>query len=348
MLYLCPLKALLNNLVTADRLLRPVARPPRRTVARRHQGVPAPADPHRSARHPADHARVARSHAHRGEDRSRASVGHVSARSWSTRCTPSPETTAAGICWPCWSGCERVTGRPIQRIGLSATVGNPRPAAHLAAGVRAREAPGQVVAPGLPSPAPRPRRPARCRRTVAAPAGDVELDYVGSLDNAAKLIAALHRGEKRLVFCDSRRQVEELGAALRARDVPSIPVPRLACRRRNGRGRSRRSRRHATASSSPPPPSNSASTSATWTESSRSTHRPPSPHSCSASAAPADVRHQPQLPVPGHPQRHPPSGGRAAVALGPRLGRACYAAIRATPSGGAAAPRPGPAGAQTR
>lgn len=42
---------------------------------------------------------------------------------------------------------------------------------------------------------------------------------MGSLDNAAKLIAALHRGEKRLVFCESRRQVEELGAALRARDV---------------------------------------------------------------------------------------------------------------------------------
>ncbi|MDQ0987927.1 Lhr-like helicase [Streptomyces sp. V2I9] len=47
----------------------------------------------------------------------------------------------------------------------------------------------------------------------------VELDYVGSLANAAKVISALHRGEKRLVFCDSRKQVEELGAALRARDV---------------------------------------------------------------------------------------------------------------------------------
>lgn len=51
------------------------------------------------------------------------------------------------------------------------------------------------------------------------PPGEIELDYVGSLSNAAKVIAALHRGEKRLVFCDSRRQVEELGAALRARDV---------------------------------------------------------------------------------------------------------------------------------
>ncbi|WP_398862529.1 helicase-related protein [Streptomyces pakalii] len=33
------------------------------------------------------------------------------------------------------------------------------------------------------------------------------------------MISALHHGEKRLVFCDSRKQVEELGAALRARDV---------------------------------------------------------------------------------------------------------------------------------
>lgn len=33
------------------------------------------------------------------------------------------------------------------------------------------------------------------------------------------MISALHRGEKRLVFCDSRKQVEELGAALRAHEV---------------------------------------------------------------------------------------------------------------------------------
>ena len=36
---------------------------------------------------------------------------------------------------------------------------------------------------------------------------------------AATVVAALHRGEKRMVFCDSRRQVEELGTALRASDV---------------------------------------------------------------------------------------------------------------------------------
>ncbi|EUA35242.1 helicase conserved C-terminal domain protein [Mycobacterium xenopi 3993] len=41
------------------------------------------------------------------------------------------------------------------------------------------------------------------------------MDYVASLGNAAKVIASLHAGEKRLVFVDSRRQAEELGVALR-------------------------------------------------------------------------------------------------------------------------------------
>ncbi|MFD3499117.1 DEAD/DEAH box helicase [Streptomyces sp. NPDC058678] len=116
---------------------------------------------------------------------------------------------------------ERVTGRPIQRVGLSATVGNPAELLQWLQGAGVGSRNGQVVAPGVHLPAtdgsghgdkaiPEPS---------SRPAGEVELDYVGSLDNAAKLIAALHRGEKRLVFCDSRRQVEELGAALRAREV---------------------------------------------------------------------------------------------------------------------------------
>ena len=40
--------------------------------------------------------------------------------------------------------------------------------------------------------------------------------------NAATVIASLHRGEKRLVFCDSRQLVEELGAALRERGVTTF------------------------------------------------------------------------------------------------------------------------------
>ena len=57
---------------------------------------------------------------------------------------------------------------------------------------------------------------------VYRPPGEIELDYVGSLTNAAKVIAALHRGEKRLVFCESRKAVEELGQTLRGEGVTTF------------------------------------------------------------------------------------------------------------------------------
>ncbi len=87
---------------------------------------------------------------------------------------------------------------PIQRIGLSATVGNPK---ELLSWFATRE-PGLIVG-----------------EAGASADADVTIDYVGNLDNAAKVVSRLHRGAKRLVFCDSRARVEELAAALRALEV---------------------------------------------------------------------------------------------------------------------------------
>ncbi|MFG2703094.1 DEAD/DEAH box helicase [Streptomyces sp. NPDC048386] len=108
---------------------------------------------------------------------------------------------------------EKLTGHRIQRVGLSATVGNPGALLTWLQGADPSHRSGQVVAPGVTLPT------ATDDSALPRPAGEVELDYVGSIANAAKVISALHKGEKRLVFCDSRKQVEELGAALRARDV---------------------------------------------------------------------------------------------------------------------------------
>lgn len=98
---------------------------------------------------------------------------------------------------------ERLTrccGHDVQRIGLSATVGNPEAILGWMAGSSQR--PGIVVDPGGPRKAP-----------------EIKLDWVASLDNAALMVAKLHPGKKRLVFVDSRRQVEALGQALRGLGV---------------------------------------------------------------------------------------------------------------------------------
>jgi len=101
--------------------------------------------------------------------------------------------------WHLLAVLERVARLAVsepQRIGLSATVGNPEQLLQWFAG----HATGQS-------------------EVVAAPVSgardpSVEVDFVGSLNNAAIVISRLHRGEKRLVFCDSRSKVERLGTAL--------------------------------------------------------------------------------------------------------------------------------------
>ena len=115
---------------------------------------------------------------------------------------------------------SRLAGRPIQRVGLSATIGNPGELLGWLQGSGYGSRPAVVVATELMrSPevgsTDKVSDPPIAGPATGRPPGDVEIDYVGSVGNAAKVIAGLHRGEKRLVFCDSRQLVEELGTALR-------------------------------------------------------------------------------------------------------------------------------------
>jgi replicative superfamily II helicase len=86
----------------------------------------------------------------------------------------------------------------VQRIGLSATVSNPVELLDWFAPTGIKQVVGSA--------------------SVSTDA-DVTIDYVGSLANAATVIARLYQGSKRLVFCDSRSSAEQLTSTLRAQEV---------------------------------------------------------------------------------------------------------------------------------
>lgn len=122
---------------------------------------------------------------------------------------------------------SRLAGQPLQRVGLSATIGNPGVLLRWLQGSGRASRPAIVVTPEaglvrMVQAAESGRGTAGAGDPGTPPPGEIELDYVGSVSNAAHVIASLHHGEKRLVFCDSRQIVEELGAALRDQEVTTF------------------------------------------------------------------------------------------------------------------------------
>ena len=116
-----------------------------------------------------------------------------------------PEMTGAGICLLFSNASVDSPVENCSGSGLSATVGNPEELLEWMAGHC--EGSKRVLNP---------------QAQASAAETDVRLDYVGSLQNAAIVISRLHRGEKRLVFCDSRARVEELGNELRRLGVSTF------------------------------------------------------------------------------------------------------------------------------
>lgn len=93
---------------------------------------------------------------------------------------------------------QQYVPQSMQRLGLSATVSNPDQLLNWFAPTGIKQVVGNA--------------------SVSTDA-NVTIDYVGSLANAGAVISRLYRGSKRLVFCDSRSSAEQLTSMLRGENV---------------------------------------------------------------------------------------------------------------------------------
>ena len=93
----------------------------------------------------------------------------------------------------------RLCGRPLQRIGMSVTVGNPAPCSCWLQGSSAGKRLGTIVAAEAQQ--KKIKKPNSYGNSPTDQDLDVQLDYVGTVENAARVISALHR--ERSAWCSA-------------------------------------------------------------------------------------------------------------------------------------------------
>ena len=218
--------------------LRRLARPPGRDLARRRHRLGAAADPARAARRAADHAGVAGSDADQPQGRAPAAVR----RRAGVVVDEVHAFAGDDRGWHLLAVLERLTrvaGRPIQRIGLSATVGNPDEllrwlqgsAGRAAFRNRGRAGAGTVrTVPAAGTAAAMPRTAARPRRGHRA-----GLCGVGEQRRHGDRLAAPGREAAGVLRLPAAGRGDRRRAAGAGRH--DVPVARVAAARRAAPGR---------------------------------------------------------------------------------------------------------------